>query len=60
MHHATDVVLGPGEDSSIGNVTGGRKSARYVFALTRDQFRQLRDGGCNPPGFVNSERVPSD
>jgi hypothetical protein len=31
MHHVTDVVLGPGEDSSTGNVTGERKLARYVF-----------------------------
>jgi hypothetical protein len=29
MHHVTDVV--PGEDSSSGNLTGGRKLARYVF-----------------------------
>jgi hypothetical protein len=26
-----DVVLGPGEASSTGNVTGGRKLARYDF-----------------------------
>jgi hypothetical protein len=31
IHHVTDVVLGPGEDSSTGNVTGGRKLARYVL-----------------------------
>jgi hypothetical protein len=29
--HGTDVILVPGEDSSTGNVTGGRKLARYVF-----------------------------
>ena len=34
--------------------------ARYVFALTRDRFRQLRDVGCNPPRFVNSERVVAE
>ena len=34
MHHVTDVVLGPGEDSSTGNVTGGRKFARYVFVIS--------------------------
>jgi hypothetical protein len=33
MHHVTDVVLGPGEDSSTGNVTGGRKFARYVLVF---------------------------
>ena len=52
--------LVPGEDSSTGNVTGGRELARYVFALTRDRFRQLRDVGCNPPRFVNSERVVAE
>ena len=35
MHHVTDVVLGPGEDSSTGNVTGGRKFARYVLVVRR-------------------------
>ena len=58
MHHVTDVVLGPGEDSSTGDVTSGRKLALYVFPLTPD--RQLRDVGCNPPGFVNSERVVAE
>ena len=52
--------LVPGEDSSTGNVTGGRKLARYVLVLTRDRFRQLRDVGCNPPGFVNCERVVAE
>ena len=27
----SDVILVPGEDSSTGNVTGGRKLARYVL-----------------------------
>ena len=27
----TDVILGPNEGSSTGNVTGGRKLARYDF-----------------------------
>jgi hypothetical protein len=30
-----DVVLGPGEASSTGNVTGGRKLARYDFGRVR-------------------------
>ena len=37
MHHVTDVVLGPGEDSSTGNVTGGRKLARYVLERHKRQ-----------------------
>ena len=28
---AADVILGPNEGSSTGNVTGGRKLARYDF-----------------------------
>jgi hypothetical protein len=31
----SDVILVPGEDSSTGNVTGGRKLARYVFLIPR-------------------------
>jgi len=43
-----------------GSARRRAKRARYVFALTRDP--QLGDVGCNPPGFVNCERVswPSD
>jgi hypothetical protein len=33
---AADVVLGPNEGSSIGNVTGGRKLARYDFGRRPD------------------------
>jgi hypothetical protein len=32
MHHVADGCLVPGEDSSTGNVTGGRKLARYVLS----------------------------
>lgn len=41
---AADVVLGPNEGSSTGNVTGGRKLARYDF------WRP----GCNPARSATS------
>jgi hypothetical protein len=48
----TDVVLGPNEGSSTGNVTGGRKLARYDFGRRPDAIphatssRQVRH--CTP------------
>ena len=49
---AADVVLGPNEGSSTGNVTGGRKLARYDFGRRPDAIphatssRQVRH--CTP------------
>jgi hypothetical protein len=40
-----EVVLGPGEASSTGNVTGGRKLARYDFWGRRDAIRIKLSGG---------------
>jgi hypothetical protein len=31
IHHVAHLILVPGEDSSTGNVTGGRKLARHFF-----------------------------
>ena len=35
IHHVPMWSLVPGEDSSTGNVTGGRKLARYVLIIPR-------------------------
>jgi hypothetical protein len=42
IHHVADVSLVPGEDSSTGNVTGGRKLAPYVLAELSERWPSAR------------------
>jgi hypothetical protein len=42
IHHVADVILGPGEDSSTGNVMGGRKLAHYVLELSLVDVSNIR------------------
>jgi len=62
---AADVVLGPNEGSSTGNVTGGRKLARYDFGhrwrwgerkLPQRNHQPVEVGGDDQPYLAARQR----